>query len=222
MVTIACALWTDPARDKRGYRYTPDHVRTLKSMVARRLSLPHRFVCITDETIEGVETVPLDWRTHVPGTCYLKLMLWRPDIGKILGDRIGFLDLDCVVTDSLDPLFDRTEDVVLWRNPGFGQPRRSFYQTSIMLLTAGSRPGLWEGFDRDNLAHRTAGSDQALLSERLSLDEAHWTAADGVYHARYLGPDLPDNARAVFFPGSGEPSQPAMQERFPWIFDHYR
>lgn len=224
MVTVCCFLWSDPER-KRSYTYGPEHVRILKSMVERNLTLPHRFVCITDETIEGIETVPLDWSKHVPGTCAVKLMAWRPDMGEVLGKRILLFDLDIVITGGLDDIAGRTEDVVLFRNPNFPKPRRAFYQGSIQLFTAGARPQVWDDFDPQETPKwvnwRFGGMEQAWLSECLSWDEAYFDHRDGIYGAGRLNGELPKNARIVVFPGERAPHQAEVQERLQWVKEHY-
>ncbi len=235
MITVACYLWFDPnGKNNDLYIYGPGHVRALKSMADRHLSLPHRFVCITDRPahdLEGIETIKLDKTNHLPGTRFVKLMTFRPDAGAVIGERILQLDLDTVLTGNIDEIAGRKEDLVLWRNPNFGVRRRARYNTSIVLLRAGSRPEFWTKFDRNRhpaaLKKDWGGTDQAWVSHLASPDEAHWTAADGVYGAGRLhdiapgvGTELPGNARIVFFPGRREPGMPAAQERHPWIKEH--
>jgi hypothetical protein len=235
MITVACYLWFDPdGKNNDLYVYGPSHVRTLKRMVERHLSAPHRFICITDRPardLDGVETVPLDKTNHLPGTRFVKLMTFRPDAAEIIGERILQLDLDTVITGDLAPLIDRPEALVLWRNPNFGVPRRARYNTSIVLLRAGSRPEFWTKFDKNKhpamLKRNWGGTDQAWVSHLASPEEAHWTAADGVYGAGRLhdiapgvGTELPGNARVVFFPGRREPGMPETQARHPWIGAH--
>lgn len=234
-LTVTCFLWTDPTRKSRGhdYTFTPDHVVILRNMVARHLTIPHEFVCVTDKPFraEGIRCVPLDMTKHVPGTVFARLMLRRPDIGGYLGKRICNLDLDCVVVGSLDDIVGRSEDSVFWRNPNYPAPGRAFYQTSIQLFTAGARSELWNDFDPTWtptwVNRRYGGAEQAWVSERLSWDEAHWDESHGIYGAGRLGgkgvySELPDNARIVFFPGNREPSQPETQAKHPWIKEHYR
>lgn len=234
MVTVTCFWWHDAqAKCRHVYEYTPEHVRVLRDMVQRNMSQPHEFVVVTDrpEQLPEFDTVKLDKATFVPGSRFAKLMMFRPDIGSIIGKRIFYLDLDCVVTGSLDPLVDRDEDLVLWRNPNYGSPRRARYNTSMMLIRAGCRPDLYEGFnpksDPPKLREKWGGTDQAWLSVKCSPDEAHWTADDGVYGAGRLkdivpgvGTELPANARVVFFPGSREPSMQSVKEKHPWITDY--
>lgn len=236
MITVCCYFWNDPSR-QRNYAFTHDHVRILRNMVDRQLSLPHRFVCLTDEKIDGIETVPLDWRTHVPGTCGLKLQWWRGDFGSVVGGtRILGLDLDIALVGGIDPVVDRAEPTVLFRNPNYTEGgRRAFYQGSIQLFDAGSHPEVWtEIFEPGALQRvnrRFGGFEQAWLSEVLPWDLPHWTAEDGLYGAGRIGdrnPDsmvqteLPDNARIVVFPGNRLPDQPDVQAKHPWLEEYYR
>ena len=154
-------------------------------MVARNLTLPHRFVCVTDDKIEGVETVPFDWRKHVPGTVYARLMQHNTEWARVnLGERILSLDLDIVITGNFDHVAGRKEDFVIWRNPNFGQPRRAFYQSSVQLFSAGARPQLWTDFDPVETPKwcnwRFGGAEQAWISERLDWTEAYFSDQDGI------------------------------------------
>jgi hypothetical protein len=247
VLTAVCFFWIDEARNRQ-YQITPDDVRIWNRMVARNLTVPHRRVCVTHrpDLIDFMQTVPLDMTKHVPGLCTAKLMVWRPDIAKVIGsERILLMDVDCVVTGDMNPLVQRDEDVVLWRNPNYAEGgKRGFYQGSMQLLTAGARPFLWEDFNPYAtpgwLNRRFGGGEQAWISERLNLDypepgwrwnEAHWTEADGVYGAGRLmngkmgagvQSELPENARIVFTPGDRAPGQPEMQASHPWIAEYWK
>lgn len=233
MLAVATYLWRDPARDsqRRGYTFRHEHVHILKSMVARHLTLPYRFLCVTDDLIDGVDTVPLDWSKHVPGTVCIRLMQHNPDWCRAnLGERVLSLDLDVVITGSLDALVSRTEDAVFWRNPNWPAPGRAFYQSSVQLFSAGARPQLWTDFDPVQtpkwMNWRFGGKEQAWISERLEWNEAHFDQTHGVYGAGRLGSkgvgsELPENACIVSFPGAREPSQPETQKLHPWIAGKY-
>jgi hypothetical protein len=237
MITVACFLWFDPhGKNNDIYVYGPEHVAILKRMVARHLTLPHRFVCITDRKpseLPGIDTVPIDKTYHIARSRFVKLMTFRPDAAEAIGTRILQLDLDTVIVRNIDALVDRPEDLVLWRNPNFGGPKRARYNTSMVLLTAGSRPEFWDRFDPSRtpamLRKDWGGTDQAWISHLASADEAHWTDADGVYGAGRLldivpgvQTRLPDNARIVFTPGRRMPAMGETQASHPWIVEHYR
>lgn len=217
-------------------------------MVDRNLTVPHRFVCVTDQKIDDIETIKLDWEKHVPGTVFVRLMQRRPDYADIIGgDRILSLDIDVVITGNIDHIVSRKEPSVWWRNPNFGQPRRAFYQSSIQLFDAGHHSELWSDFDPvwtpQNMRfrepwekplpvnHRFGGAEQAWISERVSWNEPHWTDADGIYGAGRLFGDkqdngvqstLPDNACIVSVPGNRMPGQPEVMEQHGWMAEHYR
>lgn len=232
MLTVLTYLWTDPIR-KRDYTFTHDHVRILKNMVERHLDIPHRFVCITDEEIEGVETAGFLNAPHVPGTCARKLVSWHPMLGEYLDtNRILVLDIDIVIVDDITPLINPGHTVCLFRNPNYVEGgNRAFYQGSVQLLNAGARPHVYENifkpWARQIVNYRFGGFEQAWLSEMLSWHEAYWDDTDGIYGAGRLGgagiyDSLPENARIVVFPGNRMPDQDEMKKQFPWIEEHYR
>ena len=52
-VNVMCLKW--------GNKYGPEYVNRLHNMVKRNLTIPHRFVCFTDDPKglqEGIETFP--------------------------------------------------------------------------------------------------------------------------------------------------------------------
>ena len=235
MLAVTTFFWADPDR-KRDYTFTHEHVRILKSMVQRNLSIPHKFICVTDDKIDGIDTIPLDWSKHVPNTVYLRLMMRRPDFGELINaDRVLNLDIDMVVVGSLDSLVSRPEPSVFWRNPNFPQPGRAFYQSSIQLFTPGDLSFLWSEFDPEtqklpsgeDINWRFGGKEQAWISEMLPWNMPSWDARDGVYGAGRMLSDqgirttLPDNARIVSFPGNRMPDQPEVQEQHLWVKEHY-
>lgn len=88
MITVACVL-------KAGGIYTAEWVRKLRDGVSRHLTLPHRFVCLSD--VDGpCERIPLrhDWRGW-----WSKICLFAELTGPTL-----YLDLDSVIVGSLDAI----------------------------------------------------------------------------------------------------------------------
>jgi hypothetical protein len=241
-LTVCCFLWTDPAR-QRSYTFGRDDVKLWNDMIEKNLTIPHRRVCIThrpDLVEDFIETIPIDPAKHVPGLCTVKLMVRRPDMAEVLGNRILMMDIDCVATGNLNSLVERDEPSVFWRNPNFEiGGRRGYTQGSLQLFDAGSYSELWHDFDSNAtpamLNRRFGGGEQAWISERLNTawpepgwewDVPVWTEEDGVYGAgRLFGgkadkgvqSELPENAKIVFFPGDRNPSQPEVRQAHPWI-----
>jgi hypothetical protein len=183
-------------------------------MCSRHLP-PHRFVCIADRDVPGVETLPISTRALRWGKRYPKLQVWRDDMP--LGARVLLLDLDCVILGDLSPLLDREDDVVLWRDPS---SRRDAvrYNTSMVLLRVGSHPEVWDDFSPGRGRRRGPGTDQAWVREALGPDMPTWDAGDGVLsYKSHCRPNLPGNARVVFFHGNPKPW--ALDG---WVKEHYR
>jgi hypothetical protein len=235
---VACFWWFDPYAAQLPRRnYGPRHVEILRNSMARHLTVPHHFVCITDHPEKlpsDIETAPLDRTTYMERTRFAKLMLFRRDIADILGgNRILYSDIDNVVVGNMDPVIDRTEPLVLYRNPNWPAKRRARFNTSMILLSGGCRPDLYENInlkkDPQRLRARSGGTDQAWISEQVDHDNPYWDRTHGVYNAMRIGDlensgiefDLPDDARIVFFPGKRNPSEKETQERWPWIKEHW-
>lgn len=233
MITVACWLWRQP-----GYRSTfePSHVAVLRRMVARHYSAPHRFCVVTNEPgpfDSGIEVIPdkEDFATvksphgGSSPSCYRRLAIFGPDAAARFGERIVSLDLDCVITGDLRPLWDRPDDFVAWRDPMHARQ----INASMMLLRAGSRPQVWDDFrplssPRQALQAGCKGSDQGWISYCLP-DAATWTTRpDGVYSYRIdqlARGDLPNNARVVMFHGREDPWSSGPQG-VPWVRQHWQ
>lgn len=235
MISFVTWKWKPPS----GYRseFSAETVNVLQRMVARHYPDPHRFLCVTDDArglTPEVEVVKA-WNdfAQLPSpsgrknpSCYRRLRAFAPSIGEVFGPRFVSLDLDTVITGDLRPLVHRDEDFVIW---GDTNPRTA-YNASMFLLTAGARAQVWETFDPKRSpqeAHASGcfGSDQGWISYCLGKGEVKWTKADGVYSYRnelMMKPDLPENARIVFFHGMGDPWHATLQAKHPWIARYYR
>jgi hypothetical protein len=234
MLSVVCFKW----KPKVGYRsaFSAANVNVLRAMVKRHYQKPHRFICVTDDPRgidANVEIIPLwDDYAAVPSpcgarqpSCYRRLKAFSKEALSLFGPRFVCLDLDCVVTGDLAPLWDRDEDFVIW---GDTTPRTP-YNGSMFLLRAGSRRQVWEDFDpvtspAKGRALGYFGSDQAWIGACLGPHEARWSQGDGVYSYRNdikRAGGLPDDARIVMFHGGVDPWS-AEAQRLPWVREYYR
>lgn len=249
MLDIVTFKWSNP-----GYRskFTGEHVNIMANMCARHYRSPFRFSCVTDDP-SGIDqrkvrviglwdTYSLMSSPHGRGnpSCYRRLELWNPARRNQFGPRILQIDLDMVLVADVTSLWDRPEDVVMWKdalNPS------TPYNGAMQLFSPATRPQVWRDFDPINsprLARERGyfGSDQAWLSLALGPDEAKWTADDGALswrvHVRKTpigyahipfeqarcAATLPDGAKIVNFHGIDDPW--AIAELVPWIAENYR
>ena len=240
-ITICSFLWFDPDQEYNAeYVYSADDVRLMKRMWDRNLTVPHEWVCVTNlpeqfTPDDGIRLVPFEKSLLLPNGRFPRVMMFHPDAAALIGDRIIAPDMDCVVTGNLDAIVSRPEPVVLWRNParvpwsnppiGSKSYRRDWYNTSLVMVTAGWRPDVWTTFSPEKTR-----DEQTWISSRMGPNAAYWDQSHGVYRlAREDTPgsgierDLPENARLVFFAGSRhKPWLPEIQERCPWIAEFRR
>lgn len=248
MLDFVTFKWEAP-RDYRS-QFNGHHVNVWASMISRNFSGPCRFTCITDnpEHIDShIRIIPL-WSDYsdLPSaygfrnpSCYRRLKIFHPDAAKFIGPRFVCTDLDIVVTGSLNELFNRPEDFVIWKSPT--PPPRYLYNGSLLMLRAGTRPRLWKDFHPIRSVEETRrrhffGSDQAWISMKLGPGEATWSEKDGVYSYRLhlehkmeggsairlpKPRQLPDNARLVIFHGEHDPWDRDMQQ-IDWVKRHWQ
>lgn len=238
MITFCTWLWTDPEyRWNKHFIYGEQHVRILRDSLRRNCTLPHRFVLITDQpdNFPDIDTVCMpDGHRDLPGYkskgggCWHRLRLFDRDFCLTVGERVVQLDLDCVITGNVDPIFDRSEPFVAWKDVTPSTP----YCGSMLMMDAGARQRVWDEFSADpkgcmEKSRRKVGTDQAWIGECLGFWEKTWGPKDGVYNYRHElerkhSGRLPENARMVFFTGPVDPSQEQLQRKHQWIAENWR
>jgi len=227
LLTVLVWLWAQP--DSFG-DYTAYHVNVFADMVRRNLSIPHRIACVTDipEGIDPSITIipsPREfedvriptWREHKP-QCLRRLSMFRRDAAEIFGQRFVCMDLDCVISGTLDSLFETDVPFKMACGTREGRP----YNGSMMLITAGSRPQVYEQFTPERAVvagKRFLGSDQAWISYILGSGEPTWGSEDGVC---WRDSPLPQEQRRItFYPGSPKPWEIIKFNPNNWIAKHY-
>jgi hypothetical protein len=239
MITIVGWLWS---ANRARVKYTPEHANTWARMIHRHLTVPHRFVLMTDQPASSFDPLiePVQiwdyWRDLERNTfgwsegkpqCYVRLRAFAEEAREVFGDRFVSVDLDCLVLDSLDPLFNRTEDFLIYlRTPLRERERKNTYQGSMWMMTAGARRQVFDDFHGEVSIKQAAdfiGSDQAWIRHRLGDGEKGWNLADGVFGFPYIKrhgsytKQPPAGARIVFFHGNDKPwefvRQPAPAPR---------
>ncbi len=133
-----------------GNRYGKEYVERLRNMVARHLTVPYEFYCLTDDQhpIEGVNTI------YQPNAQYQKGWWHKVHMfdGRLpLAGRILYFDLDVVIHNNIDKLARIYPDQFL----GIHDFNRKFYaswkylNSSVMAWNHGTQHHVWEKF-REN------------------------------------------------------------------------
>ena len=90
---------------KHGSKYSYDYVNTLYSMVSRNLTIDYKFICFTEDSKNINSSVEIRPLPDLPleGWWY-KPLFFNPNLG--LDGTILFLDLDVIIFDNIDKLFN--------------------------------------------------------------------------------------------------------------------
>ncbi len=234
VVTFKWSGWRD--------LYNYHHVNTLKKMLKEYITIPHKFVCITDNP-KGMkcDTYPL-WKdvvvknkpTHHDSYCRLKM--FSEELAKIFPGWVLMMDLDVLILANID-------DLITWDDFRILKGGVSRYNGSMWLHKMGTRTYIWDTFDpitspfevpkyKTSKGKRWVGSDQGWIS--VCCDgESMYDARDGVFRwstrVRKLWKNKSlkkqkevSNARVVFFPGAIKPWHGKMKRSYPDIYEEYK
>ena len=237
-MTVSIVTWLWPGEDPRRI-FLPKYATTLASTFRRTLSIPHRFICISDDTSgfgEGVEVIhtppaaaKLGQLKSPEGTrfpsCYRRLWAFSEEAKKILGDRIFVVDVDFLVLKDLAHVIGRDEDFVGWR-PLAQWGNRSRIGGGMYLLKTGTHTHVYDSFvgQRSIQEARRAGfrgSDQAWLSYKLGRTATIWPNNLGIYSIRDFDngrKPLPKDAIAVQWNGP----QKQWMSQLDWVKKAWR
>lgn len=204
MLTIVTTCW----QGSRPGVYQPWNVAATKEQFRRHLTIPHKFVCLTDDVrgVEsaGVEAYPL-WKptSKTPASRsnnkwldnWGRLGLADPLLGGRLGDWLLSIDLDCVIRANLDKLVRKAE-----RSPACftrRQGKGGLLGTLWAVRPGELEPNPWRVLHDDpDIWNKTAhlnGTDQSILTY-LFMDKVKaaelpsWTEADGLAFEYYKQP----------------------------------
>ena len=228
MATILCMKW--------GKKYGPEYVNRLHSMVSRHLTIPHRFVCLTDDKSglnAGIETFPipsLELPAGAPERGWTKLVSFSPALtapgGPALAGDILFLDIDIVIVGNMDSFFAQPGDFLIIRDWQKGDYTGN---SSVYRWRAGTYPDVLEYF-RANLdaVRKRHRNEQEFLTAHLSAQgkvsywPETWCRSFKKHCVKYFPfsfwqtPEIPKGAKIVVFHGLPNPPDALVGRSGKW------
>ena len=137
---------------KHGTKYTADYVNKMFNMVKKNLQSDFNFYCITEDPTgidPGVNIIPLP-SVAVAGWWYKPYIFSAelPITGTIL-----YLDLDLVITNSLDRLFEfyPGEYCIIRDFTRAMRPNWEKYNSSVIKFEKGQLDYVWQRFKKEHL-----------------------------------------------------------------------
>ncbi|MBF0622683.1 MAG: hypothetical protein HQL54_12220 [Magnetococcales bacterium] len=221
MKQLICMKW--------GEKFPADYVNRLYGMVSRNITGPFRFVCMTDRP-EGVrsevECKPCPTVSIPEPHCnrgWRKVSLWAETLPEMTGDWL-FLDLDVVITGTLDGFFTHAPEKNYLVMQNWTQPGKGIGNTSVFRFRIGSHPYLLDKLlnQTDDVFGQFTNSQTYISKTVKEIDfwPDEWcilfkTHCVPLWPMRYWQtPILPETARVVAFPGVPNPHE-AVQGRWP-------
>ncbi len=225
-----------------GTAYGADYVNRLYSMIARNTQQPFRLVCYTDSKVgirsevECFDSPEVDVPTPKLNRCWRKLSLWASELPGLSG-TVLFLDLDIVITGSLDDFFTFRPEADFCVIHNWTHPDRMIGNTSAYRFEVGSHPEILTRFLENHQAvlNRYQNS-QTYVSSCLERSIAFWPPEWCRSFKRHCvprgvtrwfrQPRLPVGTRLVAFPGRPNPHE-ALEGKWPapWykrVYKHIR
>lgn len=225
MLAVVTWLW--------GSKYSGLYVERLHAGLRKHLKQPFRFLMMTERerqisAVQGIErhAIKDPHLIEVPG-CFVRLRMFDPgwQQSRELDGPIVCMDLDIIITGSLDAVFSRKEPIVLLRGANSVNPCP--FNNSVFMFQAGAHPELWNDFSIEavsDIRQHEYPDDQGWFWHKIP-DPASWWVGyrSGIYAFRkpgWPGGDmLPADAKMVAFPGHRDPSQ--FVSKLPWVKHHW-
>lgn len=206
---------------RSGGVYTPEWVVRLRDAVARNLTVPHRFICLSDVAVPDVETIPLrhDWPRW-----WAKVEMFSPWV-EALG-RCLYLDLDTAVVGNIDDFAAYDGPGCITRDFYYGVPSQS-----VLNFAPGAFSHLWKEFvadpakwmaDGDRLIAPHFGDQTLMTKVHRPRPIQFWQdvlPGQLVSYKRDCARGLPSGTRMVCL--HGKPKQCDFPTGH-WVLDHWR
>jgi hypothetical protein len=216
-----------------GDKYNATHINKLARGIRAHYRGDYHFVVFSDKALtvgDDIEARRIANPELIGRGCFCRLRMFDPEwqAWHKFTDRIVSLDLDVVVTGSLDDVFDHEETFMILQNVNSSNPNP--FNCSVMMLRVGHHAEVWRDFsiEKAKAANAQLGfgfpDDQGWIWSKLP-QAAGWRGGkeSGVYGFQKpgwpAGPGLPADARIVAFFGWRKPE---MFTALPWVQTHWR
>lgn len=208
MITVVCCHWGNWPVNGKGHEY----VRKLRAAVARNITVPHQFICFADKPVGRINTRPLlanhwsiqDREGPLWRGCIPKTYVYSRAAG--LTGRVLLLDLDNVITGSLDDIASYDGDFCVRGSFRYGTP-----DGDMIAFDAEKCRDIWSALIGDPSLVDEKGRERFFLATRRPNADMWQDVLPGQIlsykrHCR-VQMKLPEDARIVSFHGDPRPHE---------------
>ena len=217
MLNFACVYYGD--------KYTFPYVRNLHSMVERNLTVPHRFICFTDNTVihrrKEFKNTNIEFKSfkrHDLNGWFNKLQLFSPQ-SQLEGDTL-YMDLDIVIMKNIDCFATIGESKNFVGMNDFN-PTTGLFNSSIMRFNNKYHSKLiWDEYMKRRSEFSSMHGDQEIISALIKKHEDtisfpnEWTQSykwfdrqGKRYHIEKMTYEQDPNAKVCVFHGRPNPAE---------------
>lgn len=225
MLHIVTWLW--------GTKWPAIYAERLFAGVRRNLAQPFNLILMSDRLERnGADAVHLIDEADAPYValpgCLARMRMfdkgWQDRIGAVKGDLIVNMDIDCIITDKIDHLFDVRNEFTIMQ--GYNTTNPCPFNGSLWTFRARERHDVWNDFSIEahskfNVPIHSIADDQGWLHHKFPKASAY-TSQDGVYCLKKrMWPGsrkrLPQDACLVAFPGR----DPGKYQEIGWVKENW-
>ena len=205
---------------RAGNKYSADYVMKLKRAVERHITVPHNFICLTDDP-GSVDCNTLPIPLNLPGW-WGKLAFFS----DLINERILFFDLDTVIVGNIDCFANYRGNLAIiqpfYRDTGFA--------SGVLNIGPRAHLHIWERFKADpaaaihfcqeNADPPWNSGDQRWIELNIETADYWQSLLPGqlVSYKVHCQTGIPKNARIICFHGKPDPHE--VDD--PWIKDHWK
>ena len=227
MLNFACVYYGD--------KYTFPYVLNLYNMVQRNTTVPHKFICFTDNTVmhrrKEFKSTNIEFRQfkrHDFNGWFNKLQLFSPD-SHLEGNTL-YMDLDVVIMKNIDCFFEIGEDKNFVGMNDFN-PSSGLFNSSIMRFNNDYHSKIiWDKYIKDRGNYNFPG-DQEIITTLIRKHEDtisfpdEWTQSykwlnrkGERYHIEKWTFEQDPNAKVCVFHGNPNPADSDQK----WVKDLWK
>jgi hypothetical protein len=227
VVNVICMKW--------GTKYTFTDVNILHSMVSRHLTIPHRFICLTDdksginEAIECFDMPLIEVPKEKDVSPWRKLGMFSKEIGDLQGKAM-FLDLDIVIVDNIDCFFTFSDKFTIIEN--WTQKGRGIGNSSVYCFNIGEHVEVLDYYNQNTVeVTNRYSNEQIYLSLKIGNID-YWPDSwcksfkrhcmPGYIIRYFTTPIKPQEVKIVVFHGNPKPEDAAKGGFFGSIWKYIR
>ena len=209
---VICMKWGD--------KFSPDYVNRLYKSVKKYLSIPYRFVCLTDDNsglLKEIETFPLpdiSFSDEGPERGWKKISVFQKDLFDLKGNAL-FLDVDVVITGNIDEFFNLPGCFYIIKDWDF---KNIIGNSSVFRFEIGKHSDVLDNFEKNfDKIKKQFRNEQAYLSYfihgkgLLKYWPKEWCVSFKRHCMKYfplnyfIEPKLPEKTKILIFHGHPNP-----------------